>query len=75
MEASASVLMTRPRVLRLLLMLAASRRRVPLAPLFFACSEPARSTRDSLAVRSVAFPAAASIVVCASQGCEAVAYK
>ena len=51
-----SELITRPRMLRLLLMLLASRSRSPLAPLAFCCSLPAKSTRLSRLVSTVVMP-------------------
>lgn len=45
---SAKAEMTLPRVVRLLLMLAPSFKRVPLAPVDSALSEPARSTSEIL---------------------------
>lgn len=50
---SASAEMTFPSVVRLLLILAPSLRRVPLAPVESARSEPAKSTREILLTFSV----------------------
>lgn len=61
---SARALMTLPRVVKLLLMLAPSLRRVPLAPVESARSEPARSTNDILLTFSVANPVEASCRSC-----------
>lgn len=50
---SARADMTFPKVVRLLLMLAPSFKRVPLAPVESALSEPAKSTREILLTFSV----------------------
>ena len=53
--------MTRPRVVRLLLMLDPSFNRSPEAPVLFARSEPARSTRESRDTFTPLTPDASSV--------------
>ena len=57
---SARAEMTFPKVVRLLLMLAPSLRRVPLAPVASARSDPAKSTKEILLTFSVDRPVVTS---------------
>lgn len=61
---SARALMTFPRVVKLLLMLAPSFNRVPFAPVESALSDPARSTSDILLTFSVTKPVVPSCCCC-----------
>lgn len=61
---SARALITFPRVVRLLLMLAPSFNRVPFAPVESALSDPAKSTSDILLTFSVIKPVILSCCCC-----------
>lgn len=61
---SARALITFPRVVKLLLMLAPSFNRVPFAPVESALSDPARSTSDILLTFSVIKPVILSCCCC-----------
>ena len=60
---TASLLMTIPRVVRLLLMLDPSLRRSPVAPVLLARSEPARSTKERRDTFTPLTPEAASVML------------